>query len=291
MSNNLKHGSRNHCSENWKVYHPDGITHMYTTNSKKAKWYLSHNYAKQRAPFEIILTFNPNGKGFHENEIFGRSPREFRCVVCGIGENLQRHHIVPYHYRKFMTEEYKSRNHHDVVIICSDHHQEYERHSDTYKDYWASYFRVSSISDINRRNSGRLHQFFNSKIKANKLIGTLLYKINEIPEERANWMILEIGKCLNIPKKEIVTYTLDQLNNIYENLNARISEHKYNIDNESNKYHGQLVIQKLDSHNKLRKFIKAWRKHFLKKMNPQYMPEGWTVRFRTKSKIYNNDDK
>ena len=35
----LQIGSKNHNSENWKVYHPNG-KHMFTCGEKKALWYL-----------------------------------------------------------------------------------------------------------------------------------------------------------------------------------------------------------------------------------------------------------
>src|SRR5579859_1000680 len=122
MSQVLKEGSRKFdLNDNWKVLHPSGV-HMFTTNRRKAQWYLNRDKAVIVEENTIQLTFMPKGMGFGQDEIFGLTPRINRCVVCGCEENMTRHHVVPYHYRKFMPVDYKSRNHHDVVLICRKHH-------------------------------------------------------------------------------------------------------------------------------------------------------------------------
>ncbi len=106
-NNILKVGSKNLNTENWKVYHPSG-RHMFTCGEKKANWYLDRNLAKLIGKKKITLTFSPKGNGFEDNEEFGRSIREARCVVSGIEDGLQRHHIVPYCYRTYFPERFKS---------------------------------------------------------------------------------------------------------------------------------------------------------------------------------------
>jgi len=49
--------------------------------------------------------------------------------------------------------------------------------------------------------------------------------------------------------------------------------------------HGYHVVQKLDTEEKIMEFVKLWRKHFIDTMQPQYMPYGWSVDFRIKTKI------
>ena len=116
-NNILQIGSKNLSSENWKVYHPSG-RHMFTCGEKKAFWYLERNLAKLiDGERSIELTFIPKGNGFEDDEEFGRSIRIVRCVVTGVSNSLQRHHIVPYCYRTYFPEQYKSKNHHDVVLL------------------------------------------------------------------------------------------------------------------------------------------------------------------------------
>ena len=63
----------------------------------------------------IRLTFMPKGNGFEDNEVFGRSMREAKCVVSGLEDGLQRHHIVPYCYRTYFPEIYKKKI---ITMLC-----------------------------------------------------------------------------------------------------------------------------------------------------------------------------
>lgn len=49
--------------------------------------------------------------------------------------------------------------------------------------------------------------------------------------------------------------------------------------------HGYHVVQKLDTEEKIENFVKLWRTHFIKTMKPKYMPYGWSIDFRIKTKI------
>jgi len=147
-NNILKVGSKNLNTENWKVYHPSG-RHMFTCGEKKANWYLDRNLAKLIGKKKITLTFSPKGNGFEDNEEFGRSIREARCVVSGIEDGLQRHHIVPYCYRTYFPERFKSKNHHDVVLINFERHSEYEQFANSFKDEIARIFNVKTIAEFN----------------------------------------------------------------------------------------------------------------------------------------------
>ena len=156
-NNILKVGSKNLNSENWKVYHPSG-RHMFTCGEKKASWYLERNLAKLIGKKMIELTFIPRGNGFEDNEEFGRSIREARCVVSGLEEGLQRHHIVPYCYRTYFPEIFKSKNHHDVVLINHEIHSQYERQANEYKDEIARIYNVKTIGELNAEYTAKLRE-------------------------------------------------------------------------------------------------------------------------------------
>ncbi|GAH04643.1 unnamed protein product, partial [marine sediment metagenome] len=90
----LKKGSKGLNLENWRVFNEEG-KHMFTCGENKAKWYLNKNLAKVTGKNEIHLTFEPQGYGYEDGEVFGLAGRVIRCVVTGHDEGLQRHHIVP----------------------------------------------------------------------------------------------------------------------------------------------------------------------------------------------------
>jgi hypothetical protein len=285
-NNILKVGSKNLNSENWKVFHPNG-KHMFTCGEKKAFWYLDRNLAIIFGDKTIKLTFTPKGNGFEDNEEFGRNVRIVRCVVTGIGDDLQRHHIVPYCYRTYFPEEYKSKNHHDVVLINHEVHSEYEKHAVLYKDEIARIYNVKTISELN----GDYTKFLREKGKSNSLLLNALHSIfksyNKLPQEIKTEKLRFISDQTEIPYNVIEGLNYIQLYKLYLLL---VEDHKLKIEaykgqNRANFDHGYYVVQKLDTEEKIEEFVKLWRNHFINTMKPKFMPKGWSVDFRIKTKI------
>lgn len=275
----LKSGSRKFdLNDNWKVLHPNG-KHMFTTNQRKAQNYLNKDLAIVVEENTIQLTFMPNGMGFDESEIFGLTPRINRCVVCAVTQNLQRHHVVPYHYRKFMPIDYKSRNHHDVVLICRQHHEEYEAIAKSYKTYIADKYNVKTIEELNNEYITTVVERLKRKFKISKLLRTLLTQFNELPIKNTESLAREISAMTTI---DVLNTTFDDLEKIAKKLNKSIEREKKEVINVDNFYHGKLVVNQFTKHEDFEEFIKGWRMHFLMTMKPQYMPLGWSIDFRCK---------
>ena len=276
MAQVLKNGSRKFdLSDNWDVHHPNGL-HMYTTCKRKVDWYLGRDLAIIIAPKKIQLTFTPKGEGFKEHEVFGKSPRVNKCVVCGEEKGLQRHHVVPYHYRKFMPLIYKSRNHHDVVLICRKHHEEYEQIAKFYKNDIAKRFDVESIEQMNAKQINRMVDNLKDHFKAVKLLDTLINRYNDIPEERVIWISEQINMMLGI---ELLDMRFDEIEDLHENINKLIETKKSDLMNVENFFHGKAVIEKLKTVEAFEDFIRGWRTHFVESMKPEFMPYGWSIEF------------
>jgi hypothetical protein len=278
MAQVLKRGSRKFdLSDNWKVYHPNG-KHMFTTSQRKADWYLTRNIVKVLDTEERSVQFinEPNGLGFAEHEVFGLQPRINRCVVCGEEHGLQRHHVVPYHYRKFMPLKYKSRNHHDVVLICRKHHEEYEQIAKFYKNNIAVEFQVDSIEIMNTKQINYMVDQLKDQFKAVKLLDTLLNRYNAIPIERVEWIGDELKKMLDV---DILQMDFEEIEELYDKTDKLIKTKKVEMMNVENFFHGKAVIEKLETTKDFEKFIRGWRVHFMESMSPLYMPVGWSIDF------------
>jgi hypothetical protein len=283
MAQVLKNGSRKFdLSDNWDVHHPNG-NHMYTTSKRKVDWYLERELAEIFAPNKVKLLFTPKGEGFKEHEIFGKLPRINRCVVCGEEHNLQRHHVVPYHYRKFMPLKYKSRNHHDVVLICRKHHEEYEQIAKFHKNKIADDFKVDSIEIMNARQINFMVEQLKDQFKAVKLLDTMLNRYNTIPEERVDWIAKELKIVLNV---DIMEMDFEQIEDLLNKTDKLIKAKKSEMMNVENFFHGKAVIEKLETTKDFENFIRGWRIHFVESMSPLYMPVGWSVDF-----TYSRDQK
>ena len=285
-NNILKLGSSNLNSENWEVYHPNG-THMFTCGEKKAKWYLDRDLAKRMDDSRIILSFEPKGDGFDKNEIFGKSVRKAICVVSGIGNDLQRHHIVPYCYRSYFPKEYKSKNHHDVVLINCEKHSEYEQQATIYKNVIAEMYCVKTINDYNLNYTEKLREIGKDSAILLNTINSIFRGHNKMSIDIKYKKIKIISERTGINFDVICNYNYIQLYKLFTIIRKEHEENVYQYKVVNRKYydHGYHLVQKLNTEEKIKEFVKLWRKHFIDIMQPKFMPLGWSINFRVKTNI------
>ena len=237
---------------NCQVLSPDGIL-MFRCDEKKLNWYLDRNLAEE-IDFDdnrrtIRLTFTPRGLGNHEKE-FGLSEMKNLCVICGTDKFLTKHHIVPICYRKYFPIEYKSHNFHDVLSICIDCHESYERKADELK--------LKLSIEYNAPLNGEI-EINRDLIKFVKIANTLLRKDILIPKIRKEKIKNELKEYLNIKR-----LTNNQLNKIIELSPSKIK-----------KTHGEMVIEKIDS---IQDFVEMWRNHFISNNDCKNLPENWSIK-------------
>ena len=285
-NNILKIGGKNLDFENWKVYHPDG-NHMFTCGGKKARWYLERDLAIEIGPFEIQFTFEPNGHGFADNEEFGRSVREALCVVSGGQDDLQRHHIVPYCYRSHFPEMYKSKNHHDVVLINHDLHADYEVEATKFKDELAMRYGVKKISECNKAYSKAIRDFNRSNTIALSRLNAIFRGYGKISTETIYEYLKYVADNVDIDYGFLKKCNYIQLMKLKLILQKKYTDEIEMFKRRHSRFydHGWHLVKKLDTDEKILEFVILWREHFLDTMDPKYMPEGWSVNFRHKTRI------
>lgn len=237
---------------NTKVLAPNGDV-LFLCLPKKANWYLDRNLATviSENPKVIKLTFEPSGIGGH-GDPYLLTEKQNKCVVCGVEEDLTRHHIVPYTYRKHFPENIKSHNSHDIVPICVNHHREYEEeHAIELKQIFAERFDAPLALET-KTNSD-----LSIVVKYSK---TLFEHWDKLPYTRKKQMISTIRDYhgyIGRLKHTLLTYAYADLSN------------------SRTETHGKLVIDRLTNENKLQWFVEMWREHFLHTMSPKYMPKYW----------------
>lgn len=244
---------------NCQVLSPEGIL-MFRCDTKKANWYLnrvdSSGYPLGEKisddPLTVKLNFKPKGLGNHNRE-FGLTMMDNKCVSCGSEEYLTRHHVVPYCYRRYFPTNIKSHNFHDVLSLCVDCHERYERHADKLKDK----ISIDYDAPINGET------IFNKElIKYSKIAVTLLKEdLTKIPNIRVRKLKKELKDRFGIKKLTI--------NKIKE-----IADIKITI---LSRTHGQIVIERIDD---IQSFIEMWRQHFITHNDCKHLPENWSVKNR-----------
>lgn len=224
-------------------------TFMCYISEKRAQWYLNKNLANVIAPNEIQLKFIPKGLGKHKDPYYQYEKHNI-CVVCGKTENLSRHHCIPRCFRKYLPAKYKEHNSHDILLMCIECHRGYEKEAKKRKEELIQKYKKSYITE----NDNLLYKLSNIIVK-NK---------DKLTIDRYNEIIGKINKLTNkkIHEKEI-----------YEISQKHIFDKKYKPWKE--------IIE--DTEN-IDVFCAEWRKHFVEKTNPQYLPKYWEI---YKKEIYN----
>lgn len=251
---------------NWRVMHPNG-KFMFFADDKKKDWYLSRNLATQLNEQSIQLTFKPNGNGYHESDIFGVNPRKICCVCCGEKDAalMQKHHIVPYMYRKHMPDRYKSKNHHDVVLICYYCHESYELYATVLKKELMSKYNI--IDDIGTRQKTVCVNMYGKEGDYSNIasyVAAILNTHKKLPVDVLAWMLPVVEDFMN--KKNLSVAEL-------EAAQVFIRENKPHITQNVVPIGEQVLAYTEDLDN----FVYLWRQHFIDTMQPKYMPVGWSL--------------
>jgi len=244
---------------NLRFYHPDG-SFMFYSDQNRADWYLSRNLAVQTGDREIKLTFTPKGHGVGD-DAYGISSKDNICVVCGTGEEvgLTKHHITPRCYRRFFPEEYKSKNSHDVVPICEEHHTEYEVKARELKRKLDKEYIEVNTNDTNEvyAKLATARSFLNCLTKKERC--------EKIPKERIEFMKSIVMETFNLSELP------DDLTGLYESYNTEMDGTR----KLHQKRYGKITVSKLGN---IQGFVEMWREHFINTMQPKFMPAGWEIK-------------
>lgn len=239
--------------QNCEVLNPDGNL-MFRCSAKKANWYLERNLATKvkNEPLVIKLLFTPNGNG-HMGDPYHLQVMENKCVVCGDVENLTRHHIVPYCYRRFFSEEIKNHRAYDVMAMCSVCHHDYELKAECLKKEIGEEYGMPP--------TGRGIKYDAKLAKAKNAAHAILVHADKIPAPRLEELSGRVREYLG---REATTDDLAKL-----------------VDQPSHDFrgfvhHGKFVVSKIPP-SQIEEFIRKWRRHFLEIMTPKYMPKNWSV--------------
>ena len=240
---------------NCQVLSPDGHL-MFRCEEKRIKWYLSRNLAEivNDSPPTIKLTFKPKGLGNHDKN-YGLTIMTNQCVNCGSSEYLSRHHVVPYCYRKFFPNEHKSHNFHDVLSVCVECHNLYERKADKLK--------YDLSIEYNAPIQGEINNDAKEKRKYAKIASTLLDINNNLPKSRIDELYNKVRNYLNKDPKQNDLIILS-------NIDCKIL----------NRTHGEIVMSKV---NNIESFIRIWREHFILNNECKFLPDNWNINNKIKS--------
>lgn len=232
------------------VYDMDGDL-IFIANNGKADFYLSKGLAyiidgTDENPTSIRLNFKTNGKGHHGDSPFYLTPRKDECVICAKTKDLTRHHVIPHCYRKHMPEDWKSHDHHDVVLLCIECHQKTEK----------KYLKKKNEL-INRYGLSRYSTPLQKAVKAAFALKT---RYMHMPDRRKKVLTEVVESYLGRPMmNEDIDYMCDQYHRSRKNDGDATPKE---------------VVARLES---LEAFIREWRTFFLYECGATNLPSCWSV--------------
>lgn len=225
---------------------------MFCCDHRKMMWYLKRNLAElvQEDPPRIRFLFEPKGKG-HVGDPFFVQPRENKCVVCGTSESLTRHHIVPHCYRKHFPRDLDRYGPYDVMPLCVKHHDLYNKAAEKLNSKLAKRYNIP-INGVGGRSCATT-----SKI-VTEAYALLRYR-DTMPASKVKKLENKVAAHF-----DVVSLTDEAIQKfVNENKAPQHTFSKLLVDQFSCDYH------------KIGQFMVLWRKHFLRKMRPKFMPEHW----------------
>jgi len=231
--------------DNCEIYSPDDnlLGHC---NFDKFNWYLKRNLAIKISEKQLKLKFVPKDwESYAPNLV----KKENICVNCRTKDELTKHHVVPKCYIKYFPLEIKSNNSHDVVLLCSDCHAEYEDIAILLKKDLA--IKYNAPLDIKKEH-----------VRLFKAYSCLMQLLNY--QETVDWnksqMIINMMYTVESYDPDII-YNDESLHE----LRAKVAKVK-------STNHGKMVMKHIDD---IQEFAEMWRLHFLETMEPAFMPIGW----------------
>lgn len=258
------HARRTILYGNFHFQSPEGET-MFHCNNQKALWYLN------RGLVEVVDTvtptfrfkFCPGGPGHVKDEYY-LTGKINQCVVCGRREGLNRHHVIPSCYRKNMGMLLKSHSYHDVLLLCLECHEGYEKEADKLKLEIAEDYDCPAYG-LYHAETGEPYPYDEDASRAVRSAAALLTYSDRIPAARQAMLSGNIQKWtgLSVTREEIERVASVKY------MRPKHQAVKGYID------HGAMVVRQMTTLGDVQKFAEKWRRHFLDVMAPQYLPAKW----------------
>jgi hypothetical protein len=221
---------------------------MFRCKNERADWYLSRNLAQRLNDTTVQLTFEPKGNGYAGDDFYTQQ-RENKCVVCGVTEELSKHHVVPQCYRTHFPEDVKASSSHDIVPLCLECHSIYE-------ERYALELRQHLEKEYNAPVNGLT-------IPAMGQMKALAYYSDRIPPSRIQDLLSQVHRLFKpgMTLEEIKDFVLQV--ECFEQIQGKL-----------HKTHGQCVAEQVDD---IQSFAEMWRSHFVTSMSPKYLPKNWDI--------------
>ncbi len=154
-------------------------------------------------------------------------------------------------FKSKLPIQYKSRSNYDILPVCSDCHETYERQADLVKrDLENDVLSKTSIS-CDKEEIKRIKSVMASR--------RFLEQYDEYPDFYKN-----------VPIEKVMEHEVNAAQEINENLlKNSVMNKRYWVE--------KLMESIVHDEKRLFEFVKMWREHFVNTMKPSFLPDLWVV--------------
>lgn len=244
---------------------PQGAV-LSTIGTKKAKWYVNRELAKWTSDTTIQLLFEPKARSTSD-DTYTITPKRNICVACGTDGHVMRHYVVPYVYRSLLPNKYKSHQSHDIVIMCPKCHLHCEQIYQEHMKEIEEELRTDPATAVLNQVDKHLYNVRSAAMALSRWKGKL-------PENKVEAYNTLVREHLGLVSGKNSGGDDDSLSS--DQLQLAIDV-EYRTPNPAYIPGAVLVVDTLDTHEKIRAFIVEWRTFFLETVEPRHLPHGWRL--------------
>lgn len=169
--------------------------------------------------------------------------------------------IEQYACRSLLPDKFKMHMAHDIVILCPDCQLECKKWSTERVKFLENQYRVDPKTAI--------EHFTNKKLYKVRSVSLALLKFRgKLPADNIAEYEAKVREHFQLSPEEEIT---DEILKEGTKINCDIPNPKFIPPSE-------IIVKAMCTNDEeTRAFVRAWRKHFLETMEPQYLPMGWSV--------------
>ncbi|CAL4211915.1 unnamed protein product [Meganyctiphanes norvegica] len=231
-------------------------------DDRKALWYVRKNIGTliSENPLIVQLHFEPAGRPIDQGEDgeFYTKERLNICVVCGKDDSIIKKHVVPQQYRQFFPLVAKAHLNHDILLLCTECHRNSHIIDNVLMAQLAEEFDAPMGTHL------EVMVQIDSSLKAVRNAAGALFRCREkLPTDKRK----EFERVL----KDY--FKVDKLD---DEMIRKAGKLEFKMNNGEFKPHGEKVVEAYKKIG-LVKLEQRWRENFISSMNPQHLPEGWSI--------------
>eukprot|EP00656_Telonema_subtile_P019455 TRINITY_DN20699_c0_g1_i2.p1 TRINITY_DN20699_c0_g1~~TRINITY_DN20699_c0_g1_i2.p1 ORF type:complete len:483 (+),score=91.22 TRINITY_DN20699_c0_g1_i2:281-1729(+) len=215
-------------------------------------------HCEHRAPRETSAPTQKKG-----NNLYKFEGMDNRCVGCGEWDNLHRFHVVPHCFRTWLPVQYKTHNHHDILLLCNSCYKKVELKAASHRE------ALFELEGIHPRPQ-RFHLPTEQRLELYNTARILLLHAGKLPVEREGSLRALLQQHLGRAP------SVADIDTLATKPRVEVS----GFEPPEQQFINRMLVPGSEQEceeAKYAQFIRSWREMFVQALNPEFLPSGWSI--------------